>query len=112
VNADFAALAEWAATWRPDWDRAAIDGALQAAQFAGWPPGRIAREVAALVADEDSSPWAITDATRDPRHRAKAIAAQATRDGAAMARAALEAAIASGPPEPAAPADRHTGIPW
>lgn len=69
IQAAYFELVECAAKMRPDWDRTAFEGALQACRTAGLDWARTWRLVTVVITDEDGQPRDIVEAVRNPLRR-------------------------------------------
>jgi hypothetical protein len=83
---------------RPDWDFDVLGDAIIAAEMAGWTPGRLVRQVAALIADEDASPWDLKRLAADPFKPAPATTGTGRPKNAEYL--AAKAALTAKPPLP------------
>jgi hypothetical protein len=81
-----------AAKARPEWDYDVLDGAVTAAQLAGWSFERILAEVYALIRREDGSPWDLKNAAAKPTVHGYAKPGANAR-GSAQARELLRAKL-------------------
>ena len=83
-------LADLAATMRPDWDRAQLEGAIASARSSGWSFPRVFMETCRLLVQEDSSPRDLTEAARDQVARPTPADPTLTREWASAIREALD----------------------
>lgn len=88
---DIAAMTTCATALRRDWDPAETTGALIAARHRGWTPCHALVILARMLADPDSNPRDLLNATRDPIQRTEPARPEIRELIAAGARAAITA---------------------